>query len=180
CGKPCREDHLSMLVNCPNCQLAWEASDDQASGPVCCPGCKHPFSPSPPSPVNLPNAPYVGLATVNIRRPSVFISHARQDTEFVEQHLLKALRDHGVVAWYSKEDILSDDDWENSNRGALMKHEWFLVVMSPNSVASDWVAREVHWAMENRQGKIVAVLARPHGLAGWHPGLSQLEHIDFT
>src|SRR5262245_4246888 len=87
----------------------------------------------------------------------VFLSHSSKDRRFVEQKLIPFLKSHGVKPWYSTVDIRTADDFERSIREALLSCDSFLVVLSPNSVKSEWVRAEVHWAMENRKGRVVPV-----------------------
>lgn len=57
--------------------------------------------------------------------------------------------------------------------------DWFLVVLSPNSVVSKWVKREVHWAMERRERHIVPVLIEDCLPEDLHLGLFPIQHLDF-
>jgi len=113
-------------------------------------------------------------------RLKVFISHATADRDLVERAVLAPLREHGVATWYAKDDIQTAAEWEASIRHGLESCDWFLVVMTPRSAASRWVAREVHWAVEERPDRIVPVLLEPCDLHGWHLGLRPIQYVDFT
>ncbi len=83
----------------------------------------------------------------------VFISHSSLDREFVELNIIAPLRAHGVETWYSSDSIETADEWAMKIIEGLKSCDWFLVAMSPRSVESKWVQREVHWAMERREGR---------------------------
>jgi hypothetical protein len=89
----------------------------------------------------------------------VFVSHSAKDKAFVEEHIVDFLKRNGVPTWYSTDDIASASEWERMTRQAMKECDWFLVVLTPNSVASQWVRAEVHWAMEYRVDRIIPVLS---------------------
>ena len=111
--------------------------------------------------------------------PSVFISHSSLDREIVEREIISPLRTHGVDTWYSTDDIETTSEWERQIRNGLTKCDWFLVVLSPRSVESEWVMREVHWAVMKRKGKIVPVMLETCEPEELHLGLLPIQYIDF-
>ncbi len=110
----------------------------------------------------------------------VFISHATEDWEFVKREIQSLLKSHGLSTWCSQDKIRGGSDWEHTIRRGLEESEWFLVAMSQNSLESKWVAREVHWGMEERYDRFVPVLLGPCDITQWHLGIRQLQIIDFT
>lgn len=111
--------------------------------------------------------------------PSVFISHSSRDRESVERDIISPLRAHGIDTWYSTDDIETASEWERQIREGLTKCEWFLVVLSPQSVESEWVRREAHWAVMKRMGKIVPVMLETCEPEDLHLGLLPIQYIDF-
>jgi uncharacterized protein YraI len=111
--------------------------------------------------------------------PKVFISHSSLDREFVEREVITPLNTNGIETWYSTDSIRTAEAWERSIREGLKSCDWFLVVMSPNSVASKWVQREVHWAIERREGRVIPVLIEACDPEDLHLGLLPIQHIDF-
>lgn len=111
--------------------------------------------------------------------PRVFISHSSQDRELVEREIISPLRARGVDTWYSTDNIKSASEWERQIRAGLKECDWFLIALSPRSVASEWVAREVHWAFLKRQGKIIPVMVETCEPEELHLGLLPLQFIDF-
>ena len=105
--------------------------------------------------------------------PRIFVSHCTEDREFVENEIVSLLRKHGLDTWYSRTDIGAATNLEQDIRTALVTCDWFLVVMSKASLASRWVKTEVHWAMEERQGRIVPVMIEPLDPSEFHLMLRQ-------
>ena len=92
--------------------------------------------------------------------PTIFVSHAGQDREFVERDLLGMLRAVGLEPWYSKQAIRATEAWEAKIEDALESATWFLVVMSEGAVNSKWVKREVAWAIEQRKRIVPRIRGR--------------------
>ena len=97
----------------------------------------------------------------------------------MENDLLPLLRRHSIAPWYSTDDIPSAAVWERCIRDGLNSCEWFLVVLSPSAVASEWVQAEVHWAMEHRRGRIVPVLIYDCDPSQLHLQLMRYQYVDF-
>jgi hypothetical protein len=92
-------------------------------------------------------------------RPSrVVISRASSDRKAVERDVVALLNRHGIEPWYSRDDIPSAAQWESSIRTGLESSDWFLVVLTPAALRSRWVNAEVHWAFEERPGRVIPVL----------------------
>src|SRR4051794_24907102 len=111
--------------------------------------------------------------------PRVFISHSSLDREFVERNIIAPLRAQGIETWYSRDSIETADEWASKISQGLKSCNWFLVVISPRSIKSKWVRREVHWAMERREGHVVPVLLEDCELEDLHLGLFSLQYLDF-
>lgn len=91
-----------------------------------------------------------------------FLSHSSLDHNFVTD-LATMLRRHGVPIWYSQTNIMGAQQWHDEIGAALKRCDWFLLVLSPNSVASMWVKRELIFALQqNRfENRIVPLLYQP-------------------
>lgn len=109
----------------------------------------------------------------------VFISHASEDREYVEREVVSWLTDHGISVWFSPHHIQSATHFNRSIQAGLAECDWFLVVLSPRSVASRWVEAEVHWAMDKRQDRIVPVLAEDCDWEDLHLMLRTIHYVDF-
>jgi cytochrome c-type biogenesis protein CcmH/NrfG len=74
--------------------------------------------------------------------PSVFISHSSHDRDFCVR--LKAdLENEGIVVWLDATDLLHGEALETTIRQAIEKRDFLLVVLSANSVESQWAHFEV-------------------------------------
>jgi hypothetical protein len=114
------------------------------------------------------------------RRRELFLSHSAKDRDFVVR-LTKVLRRHGVRYWYSATHISGARQWHDAIGRALDRCNWFLVVLTPNSVSSLWVKRELLFALNEVRynEKIIPLLVRPckHRRLSWT--LSQIQFVDF-
>jgi TIR domain len=92
----------------------------------------------------------------------VFVSHSDQDRELVVE-LCGVLDRHGVPFWYARRDLLAAKIWHDEIGAALERCDWLLVVLSPASIDSMWVRREVQYALRSPRydGRIVPILAEP-------------------
>jgi TIR domain-containing protein len=83
--------------------------------------------------------------------------------------------------WYSSTNIVAAQQWHDEIGAALARCTWFVVVLSPGSVASPWVKRELlHVLNEPRYHEhIVPVLYRPCNWSALSWTLNQIQRIDF-
>ena len=110
---------------------------------------------------------------------TAFISHSTKDRVFVEQEMIPFLESLGITSWYSQDDIKVTATWERSIREALIRSDWVVVILSPNAVQSDWVRSEVHWALENRIGRVIPVRLRPCDPSDLHLKLAGIQYADY-
>lgn len=112
----------------------------------------------------------------------LFLSHAHQDREFAGS-LAEVIRHHGVPVWYSLTSILGAQQWLDEIGAALHRCDWFAVILSPQSVQSMWVRRELSYALlENRfENRIIPISYQPSDYSSelsWI--LPQFQMVDFT
>ncbi len=111
----------------------------------------------------------------------VFLSHSDLDREFAGS-LSEVIRRHGIPVWYSQTNILGAQQWHDEIGAALQRCDWFAVVLSPQSVESTWVKRELLYALNHDrfENKIVPIMYQPcdHERLSWT--LSEFQMIDFT
>lgn len=112
---------------------------------------------------------------MNVKSPHVFFSYSRNDAQFV-LNLATDLRSAGINLWIDQLDIVAGDRWDHAVEAALENAPCLLVVLSPDSVASQNVMDEVSFGLEKNK-TIVPVLLRscdiPFRLRRFH-------YIDFT
>lgn len=75
----------------------------------------------------------------------VFLSHATQDKEHVRT-LLDALEARGVDAWLDERDLVTGQPVAESIVDGLQAASALVLCRSRNSVASEWVEKEVYYA----------------------------------
>jgi len=111
----------------------------------------------------------------------VFLSHSSGDREFAD-HLANVLHNHGIPVWYSHTNILGAQQWHDEIGAALKRCDWFLLVLSPNSVESVWVKRELLFALQQNhfEGRILPVMVRPCDADKLSWTLSSFQMIDFA
>lgn len=111
----------------------------------------------------------------------VFLSHSSRDRRFADR-AAKTLRSHGVPVWYSDTNIVGAQQWHDEIGKALSRCDWFLLVLSPHSLKSRWVKRELLYALEDARfdGRIIPIIKRPCDYKQLSWTLSAMEQIDFA
>ncbi len=105
--------------------------------------------------------------------PQVFISYSRRDLPFVE-HLVKDLKNAGLEVWFDLSGLEGGQRWGSEIQDAIRKSQNFIVVLSPHSVASEWVEKEFMYA-HNLGRKVVPILYKACETPMW---VSNLHFID--
>lgn len=72
----------------------------------------------------------------------VFISHSSKDKSFVEQLATDLRTREGIDAWLDKWEILPGNKIPRKLEEGLMSANIFLLVLSPESISSQWVSYE--------------------------------------
>ena len=110
----------------------------------------------------------------------VFLSHSNQDRDFADE-LANEMRRHNVPVWYSQTNITGGQQWHDEIGLALRRCDWFVIVLSPQSIDSDWVKSELLYAFRHNvlRKRIVPILYQdcdPEDLS-WK--LPEFQIIDF-
>lgn len=111
----------------------------------------------------------------------VFLSHAHQDRAFASR-LSDTLGRHGVPVWYSRDRIQGAQQWHDEIGNALNRCDWFALLLGPSAVRSDWVKRELLFALQKKryQKHIVPRLRRKCGYDRLSWTLDSMQRLDFT
>ena len=111
---------------------------------------------------------------------SIFLSHNHNDRDFARQ-LRDRLRSHGIDIWLDEAEMHVGDSLISKIEGAIRDCEYLGVVLSPSSVSSNWVRREVNIALtqeiQGRRVKVLPLLFQKCELPGF---LSDKLYADFT
>jgi hypothetical protein len=114
---------------------------------------------------------------------SCFISYSSKDQEFAER-LHADLQDKGVRCWFAPEDMKVGDRFRTMIDISIRIHDKLLLILSENSIASDWVEKEVETAFEKERDRKTTVLfpirldnAVMDSKLGWAADIKRSMHI---
>ena len=127
------------------------------------------------------------LAGKTIEFYSAFISYSSKD-EDLARRLHADLQDKGVRCWIAPEDLKIGDKFRTEIDRAIRLHDKLLLLLSANSVSSDWVEKEVETAFERERRDKRLVLfpirlddAVMDAMDGWAADIKRSRNIgDFT
>jgi hypothetical protein len=110
----------------------------------------------------------------------LFLSHSDKDRKFASA-IVRALARNGVPVWYSRRSIVGAQQWHDEIGAALKRCDWFAVILSPNSVSSTWVKRELLFALSNNRyrDKIIPILYHDCDVDSLSWTLSNSQMVDF-
>ncbi|MFL7870003.1 MAG: toll/interleukin-1 receptor domain-containing protein [Anaerolineales bacterium] len=87
----------------------------------------------------------------------VFISYSRKDIAFARR-LAGDLEKAGFDVWWDISDLKGGDDWVRFIPAAIEASQYFVVLLSPNSIQSEWVEREYSYAIRLRKKIVPAMI----------------------
>lgn len=109
----------------------------------------------------------------------IFISYGREDIAFVGA-MSKDLRENGINLWTDVSSLPGGANWPTEIAAAITQCQAFILVLSPDAVASDYVARELNLAAKN-QRKIIPIICRETEIpAQLELNLSGIHRLDFN
>ena len=102
---------------------------------------------------------------------SCFISHSTNDKDFADR-IYADLRKEGVRCWFAPEDIKGGKKIHLQLDEAIRVYDKLLLILSEESINSDWVANEIRWArkrekQEGRQKLFPVTLIDYEKLKSW-------------
>lgn len=90
---------------------------------------------------------------------SYFLSYSRSDERFALR-FAKDLRSRGVAMWVDQLDIRPSEHWDRAIEKAVRDCRGLVVIVSPRSVASDNVADEISYALENGKSVLPVMIEK--------------------
>ena len=103
-------------------------------------------------------ASVIGITAFRPHNPAAFVSHATLDHPFVEK-LAVDLRANGVDAWFSKWEIKAGDSIRGRIEEGIERCEYFIIVLSKNSISRPWVQTELDAATVSKlNGKVKKII----------------------
>lgn len=101
---------------------------------------------------------------------SIFLAHSSSDKRFVRR-LAADLVEHGVRVWFDEAEIRVGDSFVDKIEEGIKEMDYLGVILSPNSVQSEWVRREVQVALSDEIGgksvKVLPILYRECEIPGF-------------
>ena len=88
----------------------------------------------------------------------LFISYSRKDLSFVRQ-LVNDLKNAGFEVWYDVSGIRGGTRWRAEIESAVRNSQFAIVILSPDSIVSEWVEREFLFASKLKR-KIIPLYYR--------------------
>lgn len=106
----------------------------------------------------------------------VYISHASQDADLVEKNIRNPLRQFGLIPEVNRSPTTQEEE-----RQLLQTCRWFVIALTPHSVAAPHVAQQLQWIRENRPDvRVLPVVAAPCSPDSLDTSLGSLQQIDIT
>jgi len=108
----------------------------------------------------------------------VFLSYSRLDHDFADR-VIDCLKHQGIQVWVDTQEIQGGDAWRAAIVRAITDCEAFLVILSPQCVASKNVVKELSLASEKNR-HIIPIIGEPCDIPdGMQYQLAELQRIDF-
>ena len=80
----------------------------------------------------------------------IFLSHSSIENSMTLS-IVQTLRNHSIPVWFSPTNIVAAQQWQDEIGRALKRCDWFLVLLSNNSINSKWVKMELAYALNHHQ-----------------------------
>jgi tetratricopeptide (TPR) repeat protein len=90
----------------------------------------------------------------------IFISYSRKEEKFVDR-LCAELDKFGYHDWLDRHKLVGGTDWENELHQAIRDCAVVVLVLSPNSLASSTVAKELTWGQEEKKPLVPVLVKKP-------------------
>lgn len=102
------------------------------------------------------------------RTMQVFLSYSAAERELAEG-LARYLEREGFDVWYADARLFPGDNWSLAIGKALEDSDAMVVLLSPESAKSEWVQREIEFALSNPKYKnrLLPVIVKPTKSYPW-------------
>jgi hypothetical protein len=116
------------------------------------------------------------------QRYDLFISYSSKDRAFVER-LADALRRRGLKLWYDQWEMRPGDRLRDRINSGIASSRYFLVALTPSSVAASWVRTELDAAMirelERQRVIVIPIVFGDLDRTALPPDLKGKHYVDF-
>ena len=107
----------------------------------------------------------------------IFISYRRAEPDMsFAYRLANSLKEAGHSVWIDVEGLAPANRWHREIQRGIDESYAYVIVISPNSLESEWVQNELIYALQNKPGQIYPVLFRDARLP---PELITIQYVDF-
>jgi SH3-like domain-containing protein len=89
----------------------------------------------------------------------IFLSYSRKDIDFARK-LAGDLEKAGYDVWWDITDLRGGDDWVRTIPAAIAASKYMIVILTPDSIESEWVRKEYTQALNFRK-KIIPIMFIP-------------------
>ena len=113
----------------------------------------------------------------------VFVSHNRRDKQWVRD-TVHGWRDSGLKVFFDEDSIGPGEDVVSAIEVALANSKFIVLVLSPASIASNWVALETSITLfddaASMQHRLIPVLLEPIERSLLRPAIRRLNFVDLS
>lgn len=101
-------------------------------------------------------------------KPRIFLSYADKDKLWARELALQ-LKNAGLRVWYPDGELYPGDNWPLANGKALESAQAMVVLVSPESAASEVILNDLSYALgsEKFRDKLIPVIVRPTSKMPW-------------
>lgn len=85
--------------------------------------------------------------SIQRENPKVFISYASEDKEFARK-IVADLKKEGIDTWFDEYELHAGDSIHNKLEEGINSSQWYLQILSPNSIKSEWTTKELEKFIE--------------------------------
>src|SRR5258706_3010792 len=107
----------------------------------------------------------------------IFISYSRQDQKSVD-HIVEKMEKAGLKVWIDREDIKAGKLWRTQIVQAIDTCKAFVLMLSPHSVISENVRKEIDLAQDSGCNIFIVMLSQVQFPAEIRYQLAGIQHID--
>ena len=99
---------------------------------------------------------------------NIFLSYTQQDREWAKA-LADRLRSENLTVWDSETELYPGDNFAAKIAEALENADAMVVLVSPDSLASQWVKHEIEFALGSSRlsGRLIPIVVRPTEKMPW-------------
>ncbi len=105
----------------------------------------------------------------------IFISYSHEDKKFVK-NLAENLAKNGNKVWWDFDALKGGQDWQNEIEKGINKCKNFLIVLTSDSMESEWVANEIAFAQQKGK-RIIPLRLKECDIP---IALIRKQYVDFT